>query len=112
MRGRGCTFGRRHLALVERWCVVAAGVEVNKLIDAIEHLSNKLAQVETWRDADATAELSGNATREVGDVLVVDSGSDPGRVARLLRKQVTDAAANSGEGVKIEARQANLNSPW
>src|SRR5580704_6781074 len=79
------------------------------MIDAVEHFGNELAKIEPRRDAGAPAEASGDAARQVDEILVVDGCVDPGRISCLLGKQIADAAADCSERVNIKARQADLD---
>ena len=88
-----------------------ARIEIGELVDAVEHLGDELPEIEARRDAGASAEPSGDAAREVGDVGVVHDASDPGRVRRLLGEEVADAATDRGEGLEVEALQADLDGP-
>jgi hypothetical protein len=97
-------FDRSHLALIDCRRIVLARIEIHELIDAVKHFGNKLTEVEPWRHPGVTTQPSGDAAREVGDILIVYDGADPCRVLSLFREKVANATAENEDSCGAKFR--------
>src|SRR4051812_24413999 len=61
----------RQLAVAERELVIAAWVEVGKLVDSIEHVTDELAQEDARGQPDGGSEFAGDSRGELNEIRVV-----------------------------------------
>ena len=100
--GDSLAFGVGQLPVVDRQGVVAPGVEVAELVDAVEDVADKLAQENPRGDAHFAPQPTGHGRGQRGEVGVVDDGPDPARVGGSARVEVPHPGADLDESIEVE----------
>ena len=88
---------------IDRQGVVAPGVEVAELVDAVEDVADELAQEDPRGDAHFAAQPTGHGRGQRGEVGVVDDGPDPARVGGAARVEVPHPGSDLDEPIEVEA---------
>src|SRR5947209_5169824 len=100
---RGCgsrvAFDLGEFAINDGEPVVARGVEVDELIDTVEHIAHELLEEHARCDAYLAAELAGDGAGQELDIRVVATRSNPFRVASTGRVEIADATTDFAEPV-------------
>ena len=108
----GVAFDVCEFTVGDRELVVAAGIEVLELVDAIEDVADEFLEEHPGSHADFASQIAGDRVGEHIDVRVVAPLGDRASVASAPSAiDVADPAAHLAQAVEVEAAKAKLNSP-
>src|SRR5204863_3703332 len=85
------------------------GIEVWKLIDAIENVGDELLQEDSWNNADLAPKSAGDGRRQISDVAIVHHRSKPRLHAGPYSKQVAHLRSDLPQSLRRERGQSNLH---